>query len=413
MRRAAPSAPPHAVLIASLTLLLALGPLTIDLYLPALPSMQGDLGASEAAIQLTITGATVGFGLGQLFVGPLSDSIGRRIPLLLAAVVHVAASIGVGLSHDLSIVGGLRFAQGVGCTAASVVAVAIVRDVYTGYRFVRANADLGAVAGLTPIAATLAGSALLLAVDWRWLSFIVAAYGLLTAIVVAAVIPETLDRARRHPISWRSLAARYALLARDRRYTAATLVGMMGWSIQFANLSASPFLLQRTFGLGLGGYGVVFAALTLLTLVTGQATSRLLIPRWGPTRLVPAFTAVGLLAGAAVIVDGVLWPAAVLGLLIPLPLLLMASTGASTCAGVVGISGHRDQAGTAASLAGSLNFLTAGLVTALIGLLGTGSAIGLGVVAVVAVAIAAIAGLALRRQGDPAELVLTGSIPLP
>lgn len=412
MRQITWSTPPHAVLIGCLTLLLALGPLTIDLYLPALPSMQHDLGASEATIQLTVTGATIGFGLGQLFVGPLSDSIGRRIPLLFAALVHVAASIGVGLSSDVFVTGCLRFVQGVGCTAASVVAVAIVRDVYRGRQFVRANADLGAVAGLTPIVATLAGSALLLLVDWRWISVIVAGYGLLTAVIVAALIPETLEKDRRHPIGWRSLAARYRLLIRDRRYVAATLVSMMGWSVLFANLSASPFLLQRTFGLRVGGYGLVFAALTVLTLITSQITSRVLIPKWGPTRIIPVFALVGLVASSLVIVGAELWPGALAGLLGPLPVLLMASTGASTCAGIVGISGHRGQAGTAASLAGSLNFLTAGVVTAIIGLLGTSSALGLGVVGLCAVGIAGLAGMVLRRQGDPAEL-LSGSIPLP
>ena len=119
-------------LVLVLGALVALGPLTIDMYLPALPSIVGDLGTTDAAVQLTLTGTLVGLALGQLLVGPLSDTFGRRRPLLVGVGVHVLASLLCVVAPNVAVLGGLRLLQGVGAAAASVVAMAIVRDLFDG-----------------------------------------------------------------------------------------------------------------------------------------------------------------------------------------------------------------------------------------------------------------------------------------
>ena len=119
----------YVIVLGALT---ALGPFTIDLYLPAFPALQKDLGVSPGIIQLTLTATTLGFGVGQLLVGPWSDRVGRRIPLIVASSVHVLASLGAVLSPDIIWLGFFRVLQGMGAAAGGVVAMALVRDLFGG-----------------------------------------------------------------------------------------------------------------------------------------------------------------------------------------------------------------------------------------------------------------------------------------
>ena len=130
--------------------LTALGPFTVDLYLPAFPALEESLGVSEAAVQLTLTGTTVGFALGQLVVGPLSDKFGRRMPLILATAVHITASLGAALSTDIATLGLFRVLMGIGAAGGGVVAMAMVRDLFSGYAMVRMFSRMALVNGLAP-----------------------------------------------------------------------------------------------------------------------------------------------------------------------------------------------------------------------------------------------------------------------
>ena len=152
----------RAVYVLILGALTALGPFTIDLYLPAFPQIEGDLDVSTAAVQLTLTATTLGFAFGQLLVGPWSDKVGRRLPLILATSVHVIASIGVAAAPDISWLLAFRVLQGFGAAAGGVVAMATVRDLFGGYPLVRMLSRLALVTGIAPIAAPVIGSQLLL-----------------------------------------------------------------------------------------------------------------------------------------------------------------------------------------------------------------------------------------------------------
>ena len=159
--------------------LTALGPFTIDLYLPAFPALEESLGVSEAAVQLTLTGTTVGFALGQLVVGPLSDKFGRRLPLILATAVHIVASLGAALSTDIATLGLFRVLMGIGAAGGGVVAMAMVRDLFSGYAMVRMFSRMALVNGLAPILAPVIGSQLLLFMPWPGIFFFLAGYGML------------------------------------------------------------------------------------------------------------------------------------------------------------------------------------------------------------------------------------------
>jgi DHA1 family bicyclomycin/chloramphenicol resistance-like MFS transporter len=181
--------------------LTALGPFTVDLYLPAFPALEQDLDVSTALIQLTLTATAVGFGLGQLVVGPWSDRVGRRLPLILATAVHVAASIAVALAPDIVWLGVFRVIQGFGAAAGSVVAMAMVRDLFGGLPLVRMLSRLALVNGLAPILAPVIGSQLLLIMDWRGIFYVLAGYGALVMVATALFIVETLPPARRIDVS--------------------------------------------------------------------------------------------------------------------------------------------------------------------------------------------------------------------
>ena len=154
----------YVLILGALT---ALGPFTVDLYLPAFPVLQDELGVSAAAVQLTLTGTMVGFGFGQLIVGPWSDKVGRRLPLILATALHIAASVAAALSPDIVWLSVFRLLQGFGAAAGGVVAMAMVRDLFGGKPLVRMLSRLALVNGLAPVLAPVIGSQLLGVMDWR------------------------------------------------------------------------------------------------------------------------------------------------------------------------------------------------------------------------------------------------------
>ncbi|HEY1106385.1 MAG TPA: MFS transporter, partial [Agromyces sp.] len=147
--------------------LTALGPFTVDLYLPAFPVLQDEFGVSAAAVQITLTGTMIGFGFGQLIVGPWSDKVGRRLPLMLSTALHIAASIGAALSPDIAWLAAFRLLQGFGAAAGGVVAMAMVRDLFGGKPLVKMLSRLALVNGLAPVLAPVIGSQLLQVMDWR------------------------------------------------------------------------------------------------------------------------------------------------------------------------------------------------------------------------------------------------------
>src|SRR5688572_401169 len=164
-------------LIVVLGLLIAIGPLTIDMYLPALPSITTDLATTASAVQLTLTGTLAGLALGQLFIGPLSDAVGRRIPLIAGLVLHVVASLLCVVAPNIETLGALRILQGLGTAASSVVASAVVRDKFSGTLAAKVFSRLILVMGAAPILAPTLGSQVLRLTQWRGIFVVLALFG--------------------------------------------------------------------------------------------------------------------------------------------------------------------------------------------------------------------------------------------
>lgn len=376
----------RAVYVLILGALTALGPFTIDLYLPAFPQIEGDLDVSTAAVQLTLTATTLGFAFGQLLVGPWSDKVGRRLPLILATSVHVIASIGVAVAPDISWLLAFRVLQGFGAAAGGVVAMATVRDLFGGYPLVRMLSRLALVTGIAPIAAPVIGSQLLLVMPWRGMFLVLAAYGIVIMALAALFIVETLPPARRVEKGHSTLGERYRSLFTDRIFVGVAIIGGMTFSGLFAYLSASSFLFQGVYGLDPQGYGLLFAMNSIGVVMGVQVSSRL-AKYVGPAWILSVSTAV-LLASAIAIVVLDLAGAGLLGTVIPLWFFITACGFGFPCVQVLALTNHGKEAGTAASVLGAMNFGLAGLVSPIVGMFGITSAVPMGTVMAITAAVA-------------------------
>ncbi len=356
----------YIVILGTLT---ALGPFTIDLYLPAFPALQADLGVSEAAVQLTLTGTIIGFAAGQLLVGPLSDATGRRLPLITATVVHVGASIGAASSDDITMLMLFRVLQGVGAAGGGVVAMAMVRDLFGGYTLVRMLSYMALVNGMAPIFAPVIGSQLLLLFPWPGIFWFLAGYGVLVITAVSIFIVETLPRTHRRQ-SGLTVTERYRVVLRDRIFIGILLVGGMNFSGLFSYLSASPFLFQGPYGLDEQQYGLLFAV-NSLGIVAGVQISARVLRRVGPQWVIAGATIVQLVMALLIVAFDQLglgfW-----GTALPLWGYIMATGFIFPCVQVLALINNGAQAGTAASLLGAVTFGTAGIISPLVGLLGEG-----------------------------------------
>jgi DHA1 family bicyclomycin/chloramphenicol resistance-like MFS transporter len=368
--------------------LTALGPFTIDLYLPAFPALEASLGVSEAAVQLTLAGTTVGFALGQLVVGPLSDKFGRRLPLILATAVHIAASLGAALSTDIATLGVFRVLMGIGAAGGGVVAMAMVRDLFSGYAMVRMFSRMALISGLAPILAPVIGSQLLLLMPWPGIFFFLAGYGLCVFIAALFVVRETLPPEHRGKTGL-TARQRYRVLLTDRIFVGLLMVGGMNFAGLFTYLSASPFLFQDVYGFTPQQYGLLFGS-NSLGIVAGVQTSSRLIRRVPPQWILACSTAwMFLMAVLIVVFDQLgfgLW-----GVMVPLWFYILGVGFTFPSVQVLALAKHGAQAGTAASLLGAATFLMAGLVSPVVGWLGVGSPGPMGAVQAACILLAAAA----------------------
>jgi DHA1 family bicyclomycin/chloramphenicol resistance-like MFS transporter len=380
------SRPERLTYILVLGALTALGPFTIDLYLPALPILERELDAPTALVQLTLTATMVGFALGQLFVGPLSDQVGRRRPLLLATGVHILACLGAALAPDLFWLSVARVLQGVGAAAGGVVAMATVRDLFGGYPLVKMLSRLALVSGLAPVIAPVLGSQLLLVVDWRGLFVFLAAFGFLVLVANALFLRETLPASARHARGHSTVRQRYGALFRDRIYVGAVIIAGANFSALFAYLSSSSFLFQDVYTLSAQEYGILFGINSVGVIVGVQSSSRMQ-KRIGPQWIIAGATIVQLVAAVAIMVLDASG-AGFLGIAIPLWFFIAACGFNFPAISALALVRHGHEAGTAASVLGAANFGVAGIVSPIVGLFTITNAIPMAGVMVVAIVIA-------------------------
>jgi len=383
------------VYIVALGALVALGPFTVDLYLPSFPAVARDFSASDAAVQLTLTATSIGFAVGQLLVGPLSDKIGRRTPLLIATAVHVTASLGVAFAPSVEWLTVLRVLQGIGAAGGGVVAMATVRDLFGGLPLVRMLSRMALVSGLAPILAPVIGSQLLRITDWRGIFVVLAAYGSVVLIVAALLIVETLPKELRGRGAHTTARERYRSLFSDRIFVGVAIIGGMVFSALFAYLSSSSFLLQDVFHLNAQQFGLIFGINSVGVVFGSQAASRIVrrvAPQWVLVVVLPV-----MITGAIVIAVLAANGGGLFAVLIPLWVILAGCGFCFPLVQVLALAHHGEEAGTAASLLGAANFGLAGLISPIVGLLGISTALPMAEVMIVTLAVAILSLWVLVR----------------
>jgi len=348
--------------------LTALGPFTIDLYLPAFPVLTEEFAVPDSVIQLTLTGTTIGFAVGQLFMGPWSDKVGRRLPLIIATSVHIFSSLGASVSTDVVLLTIFRVTQGAGAAAGGVVAMALVRDLFGGKPLVRMLSRLALVNGLAPILAPVLGSQLLLIMPWRGLFWFLAAYGLVVVICVSLFVVETLPKERRTGKGHSTIGERYRNVFSDRIFVGVAIMGAMNFSGLFSYLSSSSFLFQELYSMDAQQYGLLFGANSIGVVIGVQISSRLM--RWFGPQWVLATTTIVQVFSAITMFGLAFTDAGLLGILIPLFFFIMCCGFTFPAVQVLGLVNHGHEAGTAASLLGALNFGVAGIISPIVGALG-------------------------------------------
>jgi MFS transporter, DHA1 family, multidrug resistance protein len=357
----------------------AFGPLSIDMYLPGLPQLSRDLGASPSAIQLTLTACLTGLALGQLVAGPLSDRYGRRRPLLAGVAAYAVASALCALAPSVALLVLLRLVQGAAGAAGIVIARAAVRDLHAGDAAARFFATLMLVNGLAPILAPVVGAQLLKVTDWRGVFVVLAAIGALLLSAVALGLRETLPAERRRAGGVRETATTLRRLAADRVFVGYALAAGLAFGAMFAYISGSPFVVQDIYGASPQGFSAVFAV-NALGIVTAAQISGRLVGRVSPRRLLWTGLGLGATGGVALLVVVAVGGLGLAAVLVPLFAVVSSIGLVLPNASALALADHPTTAGSASALIGVLQFAVGALVAPLVGIAGKGTAVPMGVV---------------------------------
>ena len=349
-----------------LGLLSAIGPFAIDMYLPALPSIGHSLNASIGAVQASLMAFFISLGVGQMIYGPVSDMVGRKLPLYFGLSLFGISSIGCALAPDIQTLVALRFVQGLGACAGMVVPRAVVRDLHTGVEAARLMSLLMLVFSVCPILAPLAGSLLIEWSGWRTVFWAVTVLAVLGLVLLATSLPETRPAEQRVESNLRSAVAAYGVLLHDRHFLGLVFIGAFGISSFFAYLANSPFVLIDHYGLTPRQYSIAFAVNAASFIGASQFTAGL-AARFGLVAVVKV-AVLGYALVMALLLALNLLGVDRLEVLIGMMLLGFGFLGLVVPAtAVLALDKHGAIAGTASALMGTLQFVSGALVMAVIG----------------------------------------------
>ncbi len=379
--------------------LTAFGAVTIDLYLPTLPSIARDFAVSPAAVQFTLSAFFVGMAIGQLVYGPVSDRLGRRPAVLFGCLVYVAASLACAFAPTLDLLVAGRFGQALGCCAGMVVARAVVRDRYDHRDSARIFSLLTLVLGVAPLVAPSVGTWLSAIGSWRSVFFVLAGFGTLVGAAVFLRLDESRSPATEAKARGESVAGAYRELLGSRRLVGYTLVAACNGATLFSYIASAPDLIIDIWGFSPQQFALIFAGIAVGVVGSSQVNRRLLLHHSPDAILAVACRIAALfglaLLGAALFGASKWWVMAGL-------LAVLTSNGfiaANALAGALSIDPLR--AGTTSGLFGAANFATGAIASASVAGLHDGTARPVAIVMATALATAAAAyfGLARPRPG--------------
>lgn len=364
------------ILVVFLGMLTAITPLATDLYLPALPIMPGELNTTASNIQMTIGIMTFGVALGQLFGGPISDTMGRKLPLIIGNLLCVISGIICAYAPSIEILLLGRFLQGLTGSVGVVISKAIARDFASGQELTKLFALLMMVNGLAPVLAPLVGGQLLLFTTWRVIFVILAVFS--TILLVGSLLfRESLPKEKRITGGVNVAVKNYITLIKDKRFLGQTLIQLFAFGGFFAYISGSSFVYQNIFNLsaqefsyffGINSCGIILAS-AISGRISNVITSKQLL-----TFSLWQLTISSLLFLIAMISG---WP------LIPVTTILFFAVCTVSLFGSASFSmamtNYGKMAGSASAILGFASMFSAGIVSPLVGIGGDHTGIPMGI----------------------------------
>ncbi len=377
-----------------------LGALATDLFQPGLPALAADMDAGTRAVQLAVTAVLLGMAVGQLTVGPLSDSIGRRAPLLVGLVLFVVSSFLCAVAPSVGVLIAMRLLQGIAAATGIALANAMVADHFHGSEAARVLSRLVMVSLLPPVIGPLAGGQLLRVASWRWLFVVMAAVGVALLVAAGLGLPESLPRERRAPSGVRAVFAGMGGLWRDAGFVGLTLSAALMIGAFFAYLTAASLVIQDEFGISPAAFGVLFS-INAVGMIVATYLNHVLLAWFTPRALATAGVAGCVVAGMSALAVTLIGGLGLTALAIPLFLLVFSAGLALPDLTALALSRHPDKAGAAAAGYGTVRLGLASLMTPLVGLGGAVAVLPMtAVMAAASVGSLAVLAVVWRRVGD-------------
>ncbi len=364
-RRTVPGYRTQAILLGALT---ALAPLSIDMYLPALPTLSLVLTATASEVQYTLASFFLAYALGQLFWGPISDRYGRKAPLYAALLLYIVASLACAWATTIEQLIAFRFLQALGACAGAVISRAIVRDQYDGVEAARLFAAMMLVMGVAPMIAPLIGGQLLIHAGWSWIFVLLAAIGIVVLLALHLRLAESHAPARRQRVSFGQVMHSYLELLREPRFIGLALVGSFAMGSLYGYIAGAAFVFMQAYELSPSHFAWLFGFNAFWFILATQVNSRLL--SWRPSAwLLPRALALQVLFGVLLLLItttmwGGIWAflLALYGFTISLGFILPNAT-------VLVLSPFPERAGTASALYGMLQSTLGAFAALLLALL--------------------------------------------
>jgi DHA1 family bicyclomycin/chloramphenicol resistance-like MFS transporter len=374
-----PSIEPHthvhyyrlALILGALT---AVGPLAIDMYLPALPTIAREFDTAVSVVQSSLASYFIGIAVGQAFYGPLSDRFGRKPMLYLGLTLFMLSSIGCARARSVEALIAFRFLQALGGCAPIVIPRAVVRDHFDQAGSVRMLSVLMLVMGLAPILAPLIGGQLLVNFGWRAVFWVLTAYAAFWLTVVATALPESLPPVRRLRQPIKEVLGVYWRLIRDRRFMGYALSGALIFAGLLAYISGSPFVFIELFDVPPERYGFYFGTNAVGIIVASQV-NRWLVGRVDTHRILNIILPVAMTAGIALVVDAYTGLGGFAGILVPLFCYIACHGFVLPNTTALAMAPHGKVAGSASALLGTFQFVLGAIAGSLIGGFSNGTAV--------------------------------------